>query len=219
MLIQDFLEYKKSELTHTELIENVISKESNKEDTEIEIDWNKLKSINEDIIGWIRIDGTHIDYPILKCADDLKYINRSFNGEYNKNGSIFTLNSNPFTDNVTTLYGHNMKSGLMFSDLRKYMDSDFWYEHPNIEIYTKVQNYKAQIFSCYSIGEKTEENNIKTLSFEDEIEYYKSMSTYPIEDIDNVNKIIKLSTCSYLNNKTTPTNQRYYIIANLEIKN
>ena len=216
ILIRDFFEYKKSNEANTELIEKVISIEGKEEKSKMQIDWQKLKSVNKDIIGWIRIDDTHINYPILKSTEKLEYMENSFNGERNKNGSIFTIDSNPFIDNVTTIYGHNMKSGLMFSDLRKYMNKSFFDAHSTFEIYTEIQNYKATIFSCYSIGQRTEKNNIEHLNFKDEIEYYKSNSVHKATEIDNINKIIKLSTCSYLNNKTTPTNQRYFIIAKLE---
>lgn len=214
LLIKDLLEYKESNDASIELIEDVIIKEDNINETKI--DWEKLEDINTDIIGWIKIENTKINYPILKDNDNLKYLKHSFNGKYNINGSIFTLNDNPFQDNETIIYGHNMKSGLMFSELGKYMEKDFLKEHPDFEIYTRNQNYKATIFSCYSIGVNKEENNIKSLNFEEEIEYYKNASKHYIENIGEIKKIVKLSTCSYLNNHTTPTDQRYYIIAKLE---
>ena len=214
LLIKDLLEYKESNDASIELIEDVIIKKDNINETKI--DWEKLEDINTDIIGWIKIENTKINYPILKDNDNLKYLKHSFNGKYNINGSIFTLNDNPFQDNETIIYGHNMKSGIMFSELGKYMEKDFLKEHPDFEIYTRNQNYKATIFSCYSIGVNKEENNIKSLSYEEEIEYYKKASKYYIENINEIKKIVKLSTCSYLNNHTTPTDQRYYIVAMLE---
>lgn len=217
-LIKDFLEYKSSRTFNDELIDDVFI-ESNTEKDKLEketIDWNKLLEINEDIIGWIKIENTNINYPILQDNDNLKYLKHSYNGSYNSNGSIFTLNNEPFNDNITTIYGHNMKNGIMFSELSKYMNKIFLDEHSTITIYTKEENYKATIFSCYSIGVHQEENNIKLLDFENEIEYYKKASKYSIDNIGEIKKIIKLSTCSYLNNHTTPTDQRYYVIAKLE---
>lgn len=211
-LIKNFLDYKKSNNSNSQLIENVITKENE----DIKIDWEQLESINKDIVGWIRIEDTNINYPILKDDDNLKYLKHSFNGEYNRNGSIFTLNNNPFGDDLTIIYGHNMKNGIMFSELDKYMDEEFLNTHSNFDIYTKNQNYKATIFSCYSIGEINEENNIKLLDFEEEIEYYKNASKYHINTMGEIEKIVKLSTCSYINNHATPTEQRYYIIAKLE---
>lgn len=217
-LIKDFIEYKSIRTFNDELIDDVfIESNTEKDNKEKEtIDWNKLLEINEDIIGWIKIENTNINYPILQDNNNLKYLKHSYNGSYNSNGSIFTLNNEPFNDNITTIYGHNMKNGIMFSELSKYMNKIFLDEHSTITIYTKEENYKATIFSCYSIGVHQEENNIKLLDFENEIEYYKKTSKYSIDNIGEIKKIIKLSTCSYLNNHTTPTDQRYYVIAKLE---
>lgn len=216
ILFKEYLEYKESCNSNNDLIEDVVIDSKEDEQEEFNIDWEKLETINTDIIGWIKIDNTNINYPILKDNDSLKYLNRSYDGKNNKNGSIFTLNNNPFIDDVTTIYGHNMKSGIMFSNLGKYLDEDFFYEHSIFFIYTKNQNYKATIFSCYSTNVNTEENNLKNLEFNDEIKYYKRKSKIAVNNIDNIEKIIKLSTCSYMNNHTTPTNQRYYIVAKLE---
>lgn len=217
-MIKDFLEYKSSRTFNDELIDDVFIESNTEKDKQEKetIDWNKLLEINEDIIGWIKIENTNINYPILQDNDNLKYLKHSYNGSYNSNGSIFTLNNEPFNDNITTIYGHNMKNGIMFSELSKYMNKIFLDEHSTITIYTKEENYKATIFSCYSIGVHQEENNIKLLDSENEIEYYKKASKYSIDNIGEIKKIIKLSTCSYLNNHTTPTDQRYYVIAKLE---
>jgi len=213
-LIQDCVEYKTSYNENMKLIEDVIIEEDN--ENIIEIDWENLEKINSDIVGWIKINNTNINYPILKDDNDLKYLKYSFNGKYNSNGSIFTLDNEPFKENKTNIYGHNMKNRLMFSDLDKFMKEEFFKENTRFDIYTKEQNYKAIIFSYYSIGVNEEENNIKLLNFNEEIDYYKNISKYKVEDIGEIKKIVKISTCSYLNNPTTPTNQRYYLIAKLE---
>ena len=216
-LISNFLQYKVSNNSNLQLIEDVFTKNKTEENTEKTIiDWDKLSNINTDIIGWIKINDTNIDYPILKDTDNLRYLKHSFGGKYNNNGSIFTLNNNPFQDYETVLYGHNMKSGIMFSELGKYMNKEFFDKHSSFEIYTKNQNYKATVFSCYSIGINKEENNIKLLDFEEQVEYYKKASKYSVDNVSEIKKIVKLSTCSYLNNHTTPTDQRYYIVAKLE---
>ncbi len=188
----------------------------NNEEESINIDWKKLRNTNKNIIGWIRIKDTNINYPILQDDESLKYLKHLYDGKYNENGSIFTINEKPFFDDITVLYGHNMKNRTMFSELDKYMDRKFLEEHSIIEIYTENQNYKATIFSCYSIGVNIEENNIKLLDFNEEVEYYKKKSKHSTSDVGKIEKILKLSTCSYLNNHTIPTNQRYYIVAKLE---
>ena len=96
------------------------------------------------------------------------------------------------------------------------MSEEFFREHATINIYTRNQNYIAKVFSIYSIGLNVEENNIKQLSFDEEIEYYKNSSKYFIDNIGEIKKIVKLSTCSYLNSHTVPTDQRYFLVASLE---
>lgn len=213
IFIKDYLECNSNNEDIDDLVDEVFIKNSNKEENKI--DWNNLKSINEDIIGWIEIEGTDINYPILKDNDNLYYLKHNYLKKYNSNGSIFTLDINPFIDCETLLYGHNMKNGTMFSILGKYLDKDFLFSHQKIKIYTPNKNYEGVIFSVYSIGIGTEKNNISKLSFDKKVEYYKKTSQIKVDNVEITNKIVKLSTCSYINSRTRPTDQRYYIIATL----
>jgi len=212
-ILKDLFSYKENEELNKELREDVIQVDEGT--NESSIDWNLLQSINEDIIGWIEIEDTKINYPILKDSSKLFYLKHSYDKEYNSNGSIFTTNINPFIDDETIIYGHNMQNSSMFSTLDNYLNKDFFYSHLSIKIYTPTQNYQGAIFSAYSIGIEDETNNIKNLDFEKKIEYYKSVSKYNVDYVENIDKIIKLSTCSYINAKTRPTDQRYYIVASI----
>lgn len=213
-IIKEYKEYKNNYTYSIELIDEVMTEDTTTEDRNL--DWNKLTMKNKDVIGWIKIEGTNIDYPILKDTDKLYYLKHSIDGEYSKSGSIFTLNTNPFKEKETTIYGHNMRNSLMFSQLDQYMKKDFFKNHRVFEIYTENQNYKATIFSCYSTELEKEESNLKGLTFNEKIEYYKNNSKHDVEDIGEIEKIVKLSTCSYINNTQSVTNQRYYIVAKLE---
>lgn len=209
IIIKDMKEEEKNESDLIEL-ENTIIEEN--ENNKI-IDWNELKSINEDIVAWIEIESTPVNYPILKDNNNLYYLKHNFNKKYNSNGSIFTLNKDFIQDDEVVIYGHNMRNKTMFSILGNYLNTNFLKEHQIIKIYTENKNYIATIFSCYSIGVNEESKNIRKLSYEDRISYYKSKSNIDIGNIDDTGKIIKLSTCSYINAKTTPTDQRYYVVA------
>lgn len=213
-IIKEYREYKNNYTYSIELIDEVMVEDALEEDRNL--DWNKLNKKNKDIIGWIKIQGTNIDYPIVKDTDKLYYLKHTIDREYSKSGSIFTLNKNSFIEKETTIYGHNMRNRLMFSQLDQYMKKDFLKEHGIFEIYTEKQNYKATIFSCYSTGIEKEESNLKGLTFNEKIEYYKNNSKHVVEDIGEIEKIVKLSTCSYINNTESVTNQRYYIVAKLE---
>lgn len=215
IIIKDLLYYKKADSKNDKLIEAVIKKEESKENETIIIDWKTLKDKNQDIIGWIKIDDTKIDYPILQDKN-LYYMNHTYERKYNKNGSIFTKTSNPFENEETIIYGHNMKNKIMLAGIENFMKEEFFYSHPSFMIYTKDCNYRANIFSIYSIAVDEESENIKELTFEDKIEYYKRQSKFQVEDVEKQKNILKLSTCSYINNKKTPTEQRYFLVSFLE---
>ena len=122
LLLKDLQELNESNESTEDLIEESV--EINEETQEKKIDWDYLKSVNEDIVAWIEIEGTNINYPILKDKD-VYYLKHSFDKTYNSNGSIFTTDLLPFETNETIVYGHNMKNGSMFSNLGNYLDKDF----------------------------------------------------------------------------------------------
>ena len=213
LLLKDYFEYDSNNKDIEELVNEVFI--DNPTEEKNKVDWKHLKSINEDIIAWIEIEGTQINYPILKDNGNLYYLKHNYLKKYNRNGSIFTLEKQPFEKDETLLYGHNMRNSTMFSLLGDYLDKDFLFAHQKINIYTPICNYEGIIFSVYSIGIEKEKSNISNLNYEEKIEYYKNSSKIQIKDVNITDKIIKLSTCSYLNSKTSPTDQRYYIIATL----
>lgn len=212
ILIKDFVAYKENNNSTQQLIQDVVQVDETTEESYI--NWQQLQKINSDIVGWIEIQNTSINYPILK-DNNLYYMNHSYDKKYNKNGSIFTTNDAPFIEQETVIYGHNMKNGTMFSELGKYLKKDFLDSNNIIKIYTPTGDYECEIFSVYSTCIDDENNNIKSLNFEERIEYYKKSSKYSITNVENISKIVKLSTCSYINAKTTPTDQRYYILASI----
>ena len=213
ILIDEHKEAKESN-KDTDVLKNYVMKE-NINKNKIIIDWNRLNIINEDIIAWIKIENTNINYPILKDNQQLYYLNHSYNKKSNRNGSIFTIEDNFLENKKNIIYGHNMNNKIMFSDLEKYMDKNFFDNHKNFHIYTPTKNFEATVFSCYSILENQEKENILNLNFDEEIEYYKRKSKFNVNNIGTIDKIVKLSTCSYLNSTTTPTNERYYIVAKI----
>ena len=90
---------------------------------------------NIDYRGWIKIDNTNINYPILQGQDNEEYLYKDINNEYIVSGSIFmNYLNNGFDDQNTVLFGHNMKNGTMFANLKKYKEEDFFYNNNYIEI-------------------------------------------------------------------------------------
>ena len=201
ILIKHYLDYKNNKIITEQLVQEVIKIDTNKEISTTTIDWQKLRAINDDIVAWIEIPDTNINYPILKDVYNLYYLKHDYNKQY--------------IENETIIYGHNMKNNTMFSELGKYLKKDFLDSHNLIKIYTPNGNYEGTIFSVYSTSVNDENKNIKNLNFNERIQYYEKSSKQSINKVKNINKIIKLSTCSYLNTRTSPTDQRYYIIASL----
>lgn len=158
---------------------------------------------NIDYRGWIKIDNTNINYPILQGQDNEEYLYKDINNEYIVSGSIFmNYLNNGFDDQNTVLFGHNMKNGTMFANLKKYKEEDFFYNNNDIEIELSNGEYlKYKVFSVYITD--INDNYTKT-SFEDKDEYkeflerIKNKSIYKSDISVNENdKIITLSTCSY----------------------
>lgn len=117
----------------------------------ISIDFNALKAVNEDIYAWIEVPGTIISYAVVQHpTDELFYNSHNVDKSYYSGGSIFsqTYNTKDFTDPVTVLYGHNLKSNRMFSQLWNFADTDFFAENRYIYIYTPEKVYQYEIFAA-----------------------------------------------------------------------
>lgn len=100
---------------------------------------NPLFEMNSDCVGWIYIEGTNINYPVMHTPNSpQKYLRKNFNGEYSQSGVPFVDARCSVDGGTVILYGHNMKNGTQFSDLKKYLSTDFRNTHKNIEFQTKA---------------------------------------------------------------------------------
>lgn len=116
-----------------------------------QVDFVSLRMLNPDVVGWIYIEGTQINYPIVQADDNDYYLYRLISGEQNSSGSIFldARASELFQSRNHPIYGHNMKNGSMFADITDYVDQSFFEAHPVALLMTPNGNYKVRIFSCY----------------------------------------------------------------------
>ncbi len=115
------------------------------------VDFTALKEINEDVVGWVYLEGTKINYPIVQGDDNSYYLRRLYTGKKNYSGCIFMdyrCNSD-LSSPHTIIYGHNMSNKGMFADLQKFRRQKFYDEHPVILIMTPDRNYKVEIFAGY----------------------------------------------------------------------
>ncbi len=121
-------------------------------DYEMQIDMDDIaehKAVNPDVIGWIYIKDTIIDYPILQSVDNNKYIHADWTGSSSFAGCIYEDYRGDIDDtNLTLLYGHNMAAGTMFSAIKNYINNEEWgKEHKYIEIASEEKRYLYEVIS------------------------------------------------------------------------
>ncbi len=170
------------------------------------INFDSLKKSNEDIHGWIKIDNTNVDYPIVQSyeEDDSFYLNHNIEKKHDINGAIYTEkhNATDFSDPNTVIYGHDMLDGSMFRTLHNFRDKKFFDKNEFIYIYTPGHILKYRIFAAYKWDDR---HILNSYNFSDlqvfadyikEIKNPKSLLVNTREvEITTSDKIITLSTC------------------------
>lgn len=166
-----------------------------------------LLKINKDIVGWINMGNTRINYPVVQGKDNEYYLDHNIEKKSSKYGSIFVDYRNKNLPKFVNaekniiIYGHHMKDGTMFGDLMLYKDEKFFKDNQIISFDIFPQQYKWQIFAAYVTN--TDFNYIKTdfkndAEFNEFIKSIREKSWYINDTIPNSKDIIlTLSTCSY----------------------
>lgn len=161
----------------------------------------KLQSINPDSIGWIKISGANINYPVMHTPDEPeKYLNKNYYGEYSQSGVPF-LDFRCNTDSVNLIiYGHNMNNGTMFADLCKYTDYSYFESHSTVILETKEGTVQYNIFAVMKV--KPDDNWYRFITadiqkdYDKQIKDAKKNSLYKTEVVPEYDKqILTLSTC------------------------
>lgn len=114
-------------------------------------EYKTLYEKNKKLIGWLKIDDTNIDYPVMQTSNNEYYLDHNFNQEYDKNGSIFmdyACSAYPRSTNLI-LYGHHMKSGNMFGNLQKYAKESYGQEHALIQFDTIYEEATYQVMYVF----------------------------------------------------------------------
>lgn len=171
----------------------------------------KLQEENSDIVGWLEIEGTSINYPVLQGTDNEYYMTHNYKKQKSKNGSIFLTKDYDWSIPSSNLliYGHNLNNGTMFQELLKYVKEEFYKEHPIIRFTTNKEDAEYEIISVFKsrVYYKTEKNVFRYYFFvnaNSEAEYnefVQNAKKASLYDIDKTAKfgdqLITLSTCSY----------------------
>ena len=206
--------YHKVNSDNKKLQEEVVTEVKQDSPLDRKVDFNRLKSINEDIIGWIYIPNTNIDYALLKGKTNDTYIHTNYEKKYSFAGSIFLDEDNNalLTDSNTIIYGHNMKNGSMFANIKKFADHDYFVNHPEVYIY--LPDGSINVYSVYStkIIEATSDYYLKNIDYASYVANAKSFAKQSRDvDTQNAAPLLLLSTC-YAPDTTT----RSVLFARLE---
>ena len=133
------------------IIEEEIEEEIVDEDTSLTVDFEILKEKNSEAVGFIKVNGTKIEYSVVKHKDNFYYLTHSFDRSYNKYGWIFANFENKFdgTDKNITLFGHNMRNGSMFGTLKNVLTEEWQSNEDNHKVLfiTEEGNFIYQVFS------------------------------------------------------------------------
>lgn len=213
---KDLVESEKMKEELINLIEIPEEPEKLEAEETFSVDFSELEKINSDVVGWIVIEGTQVNYPIVQTKDNSYYLNHSFDKKWNSLGSIFMdyRSTNDFSDYNTFIYGHHTKNGSMFGELYKYMDATFYKEHPFFYLYSPEGNYKVEIISAY-LDSAESDSYIQSFESTEEYERYinlvvgKSKYKTNIEIDVKTDRIITLYSCSHESNRRKE--DRYFI--------
>ena len=181
-----------------EIIENEDSK------AEFKINWEKMKKTNSDVIAYLKINNTNINYIVVKGTDNDYYLNHNLNKNKNIAGWIFADYNNKFdgTDKNIVIYGHNIVDKSMFGSIPDMFKKEWYEDSKNLDIslITEKENITYRIFSMYTI--EVEDYYIQTQfnndsSYQKFLNTIKSRSFYKFkEELSTNDSILTLSTCT-----------------------
>ena len=172
------------------------------------VDFDALLDINEDVVGWIYLEDSKVNFPIAQGKDNKEYLYWLIDGNYNGAGTPFMdyRNSRDFSDRHTIIYGHNMNNGSMFADIHKYVNQEFYDSHPVIWLLTPQGNLCMEIFAGYITKTGVDAWDIYFDSdegFENWLENALEKSAFESPVVPTVqDRIVTLSTCSNSANQT-----------------
>jgi len=191
------------EETNTNTTNNNNNNNTNNNVANLTENYQELLSINNETVGWLKVNNTKVDYPVVQTNDNDFYINHDFNKKSNFNGWIFVDYRNDLNriDQNTIIYGHNMKSGMMFGTLQTVL-KESWYNNPDnlvITFNTTTKQMKWQIFSIYVVN-VTNDYLYANFDYDSQFKEFvdklrnRSIKDFGVE-VTKFDKILTLSTC------------------------
>ena len=172
-------------------------------DLEVGIDFNALKEINPDVIGWLYYEGTCIDYPVVQGENNDMYLSMLFDRTWGGCGTLFAdcITEEPFRQFNTIVYGHHMKDGTMFACLKELRDPEYCAKNPKLKLITPEGVFDLEIWAF--LNEPSDSNiyvtNIKSEEdMQDYIDLTERIASYTTDvEVTTEDRLVMLSTCAY----------------------
>lgn len=176
----------------------------------------ELQAMNPDVVGWLTLYGTGVDYPLVQGKDNEGYLNTNPKGEFALSGSLFLdwRNARDFSDASTVIFGHHMENSLMFGDLDKYGDADFFQQHRYGNIYFSGMGHGVEVCAYLLVDAHDEVVYSTTVgsspSTGEFLAYLKEHATQWVDDgLQASDHMLVLSTCG------SGTNQRHVVVGRI----
>jgi len=183
-----------------------------------EVDFGALREINPNIVGWIILEGTPINLPVVQGENNYHYLNHLFDGRRSQVGTIFvdTYNRPGFVDHNTIFYGHNMQDGSMFSTLRSFRLQEFFDAHPMAFLLTPTGNYVIRFFAGHTTDVHSRSWRIQfadDAEMEGWIEENRRLSDFVSDvEVGPRDRLVTLATCT---TSWESSNARYVVVGRL----
>lgn len=209
-LYKEIKEKNKQEQIFEEISNTITIPESNtKNEEENSINIEKLYEQNNDTVGWVKIEDTNIDYPVMQTIDRPNYyLRKNFYKEYSISGTPYISEQCDLinSDNLI-IYGHNIKGNKMFAGLEKYKKEEYYKEHKVIKFYTINEYAEYEIIAVFKTNADTGFKYYKYCNLKDKEEFDTFINKCIELSLYNINvkanygdKFITLSTCEYSQN-------------------
>ena len=163
----------------------------------------ELKKINQNVVGWLTVDGTKIDYPFVQGKDNMEYVNKDIYNHFSLSGTVFMdcRNTRDMSDHYNLLYGHHMSYGAMFGDIEKYKSAAFLEKNHTGTLIVDEEKYGIEFYAFVQCDATDETffsaGPTSNAEFRKKLTSIKNNSvTYRAIDINENDQVIALSTCS-----------------------
>ena len=220
MLVQEIGEYRESAEAYDGLADLVeMPQQEEKPDTTEEtsgeddsvvlpsVDFEILQENGPDIIAWLTLPDTAVNYPVTQAEDNDYYLRHLYDGTYNKAGCLFAdyENKKDFSDRNTIIYGHNMRDGSMFASLNEYKEQSYYDSHPQMYLVTPDGGYLCDIFAAFEAKPKESGSDTSPwrMEWKDDGAYttwLSAMADRSVVETDvtvtSSDKVLTLSTCT-----------------------